>query len=72
MPPGRSDYFRIKLESPVVVRWMFYSQHVKTIRIESPTKSDRPKSQPPHLVFDSHIYCQNLSFDHLLSGVIAH
>jgi hypothetical protein len=36
-------------------------------------RATSPKSQPPHLVLDSHNYChiQNLSFDHLLSGVIA-
>jgi len=36
------------------------------------TQSDRSKSQPPHLVYE-YIYChyQNLSSDHLLSGVVA-
>src|SRR5258708_31299127 len=40
---------------------------------EAPLRATRSKSQPPHLVLDSHNYChiQNLSFDHLLSGVIA-
>jgi len=35
------------------------------------TQSNRPKSQPPHLVYE-YIYChyQNLSSDHLLSGVV--
>jgi len=34
------------------------------------TQSNRSKSQPPHLVY-GYIYChyQNLSSDHLLSGV---
>lgn len=38
------------------------------------TQSDRSKSQPPHLVYGWYIYChfQNLSSDHLLSGVFAH
>jgi hypothetical protein len=64
---------RIKPESPAVVRWMLYPQPAKSMRIGSPTKSDRPKSQPPHLVFDSHnYYSQNSSSDHLLSGVTAH
>ncbi len=35
------------------------------------TQSDRSKSQPPHLVFWIYRYNQNLSSDHLLSGVIA-
>src|SRR5258708_37582893 len=40
---------------------------------EAPLRATSSKSQPPHLVLDSHNYChiQNLSFDHLLSGVIA-
>jgi len=45
---------QIKPESPVVVRWMLYPQPANCMRIGSPTKSDRPKSQPPHLVFDSY------------------
>ena len=35
------------------------------------TQSDRSKSQPPHLVYGYINYCQNLSSDHLLSGVVA-
>src|SRR5579863_7230821 len=36
------------------------------------SQSNRPKSQPPHLVFCFYYrYCQNLSSDHLLSGVTA-
>ena len=40
---------------------------------EAPLRATSSKSQPPHLVFDSHNYgyCQNLSSDHLLSGVSA-
>jgi len=40
---------------------------------KAPLRATSPKSQPPHLVLDSHYsyYNQNLSFDHLLSGVIA-
>ena len=40
---------------------------------KAPLRATSSKSQPPHLVLDSHNYChiQNLSFDHLLSGVIA-
>src|SRR5690242_2881363 len=34
------------------------------------TQSDRSKSQPPHLVYRYINYCQNLSSDHLLSGVV--
>jgi hypothetical protein len=39
----------------------------------APLRATSSKSQPPHLVLDSHNchYNQNLSFDHLLSGVIA-
>jgi hypothetical protein len=35
------------------------------------TQSNRSKSQPPHLVYGYINYCQNLSSDHLLSGVVA-
>jgi len=39
---------------------------------KAPLRATSSKSQPPHLVFDYPNYClQNLSFDHLLSGVIA-
>ena len=40
----------------------------------APLRATSPKSQPPHLVLDSHNYyhIQNLSFDHLLSGVSPH
>ncbi len=43
----------------------------KLIELRS-TQSNRPKSQPPYLVY-GYIYChyQNLSSDHLLSGVVA-
>src|SRR5271167_1053289 len=39
---------------------------------EAPLRATSSKSQPPHLVLDSHnnYHIQNLSFDHLLSGVI--
>jgi len=37
---------------------------------EAPLRATRSKSQPPHLVFEHPNYClQNLSSDHLLSGV---
>ena len=37
---------------------------------ETPLRATSSKSQPPHLVYDWYIYClQNLSSDHLLSGV---
>jgi hypothetical protein len=53
--PSRSDLFSIRSAS------------------EAPLRATSSKSQPPHLVLDSHNchYNQNLSFDHLLSGVIA-
>jgi hypothetical protein len=43
-------------------------------RSAAPLRATSSKSQPPHLVLDSHYsyYNQNLSFDHLLSGVIRH
>jgi hypothetical protein len=43
-------------------------------RPAAPLRATSSKSQPPHLVLDSHYsyYNQNLSFDHLLSGVIRH
>jgi hypothetical protein len=42
-------------------------------RLEPRLEQTNSKSQPPHLVLDSHTYHynQNLSFDHLLPGVIA-
>jgi hypothetical protein len=53
--------------SPVSVRTV-----ASTLSAEAPLRATRSKSQPPHLVLDSHYsyYNQNLSFDHLLSGVI--
>ena len=37
---------------------------------ETPLRATSSKSQPPHLVYVCYIYClQNLSSDHLLSGV---
>ena len=46
---------------------------VPIARLKAPLRATSSKSQPPHLVLDSHTYHynQNLSFDHLLSGVIA-
>jgi len=41
-----------------------------TVELRS-TQSNRSKSQPPHLVLGYIYYCQNLSSDHLLSGVLA-
>jgi hypothetical protein len=39
---------------------------------KAPLRATRSKSQPPHLVFEYFYYClQNLSSDHLLSGVSA-
>jgi hypothetical protein len=37
----------------------------------TPLRSNRPKTQPPHLVWNCYNYHLNLSSDHLLSGVIA-
>jgi hypothetical protein len=37
---------------------------------KAPLRATSSKSQPPHLVYEHHNYClQNLSSDHLLSGV---
>src|SRR6185437_5149331 len=54
--PARPHAGRLNPNSPVELR---------------STQSNRPKSQPPHLVY-GYIYChyQNLSSDHLLSGVV--
>jgi hypothetical protein len=56
--------------SPVSVRTVAAGRD----RPAAPLRATRSKSQPPHLVLDSHYsyYNQNLSFDHLLSGVSPH
>jgi len=59
--------------SPASVRAVASSRSYCRSASEAPLRATSSKSQPPHLVLDSHNYChiQNLSFDHLLSGVIA-
>jgi hypothetical protein len=60
--------------SPVSVRAVASGAGSKQAASKAPLRATSPKSQPPHLVLDSHNnyhYNPNLSFDHLLPGVIA-
>ena len=67
--PMRLHIGRMQSYSPVSVRAVASDAEAS----EAPLRATSSKSQPPHLVLDSHYsdYIQNLSFDHLLSGVIA-
>jgi hypothetical protein len=58
--------------SPASVRTVAFGA-ANELAPKTPLRATSSKSQPPHLVLDFHNYyhIQNLSFDHLLSGVIA-
>ncbi len=75
--PSRDLRDAVHPYSPASVRAVALGASLRNWRNPRPEprlEQTNSKSQPPHLVLDSHNNChnnQNLSFDHLLSGVIA-